>query len=97
MNLGIKLVLLTALLVVVAAFGPRFCVRHAPLQQTPVAMTSGPVMRAGIIKVHTEHGVVTLPGTADSWDDVENAVFVADSIADLQIANGAVPSQISYE
>lgn len=96
MNLGIKLVLLTALLVGIAVFGPRFCISRAPLQ-TPVVMSDAYVIRQSIIKVHTEHGVITLPGTADSWDDVENAIFIADSIADLQIANGAVPSHISYE
>jgi hypothetical protein len=97
MNLGTKLILLTALLVGIAAFGPGFCVSRAPLQQTPVAGSQPRIIQQSIIKVHTEHGVITLPGSADSWDDVENAIFVADSIADLQIANGAVPSQISYE
>lgn len=102
MNLGIKLTLLTALLVGIAAFGPGFCVSRATLQQTPVAisqvaMSQPQAVRQSIIKVHTEHGVITLAGTADSWDDVENAIFIADSIADLQIANGAVPSQISYD
>jgi hypothetical protein len=96
MNLGIRLVFLTALLAGIAVVGPRFCVSRAPLQ-TPVAMSDAHATRQRIIKVHTEHGVITLPGAADSWDDVENALFLADSIADLQIANGTVPSQISYE
>lgn len=97
MNLGMKLVLLTALLVGIAAFGPGFCLSRGAVQQKTVAMSQPQVVRQSIIKVHTEHGVVTLPGTADSWDDVENAIFIADSIADLQVANGAVPSRISYE
>lgn len=96
MNLGIKLVVLTALLAGIAVIGPRFCVSRAPLQ-TSVAMSDAHVIRQSIIKVHTEHGVITLPGTADSWDDVENALFLADSIADLQVANGAVPSRISHD
>lgn len=55
------------------------------------------MVRASIIKVHTDHGVIILPGTADSWDAVENAVFVADSIADFQMVNNEVPWQIDYE
>ena len=97
MNLGIKLTLLTALLMSIAAFGPQFCVSRSTLTPTSVAPSQPQVMRQSIIKVHTEHGVITLPGSADSWDDVENAIFIADSIADLQVANGAVPSRISYE
>ena len=95
MNLGIKLTLLTALLMGIAAFGPQFCVSRSVLEPTSVALSQPQVMRQSVIKVHTEHGVITLPGSADSWDDVENAIFIADSIADLQVANGAVPSQIS--
>jgi hypothetical protein len=50
-----------------------------------------------VIKVHTDHGVVTIPGSANSWDAVDRAVFVADSIADLQIANSEVPWQIALQ
>lgn len=97
MNLGVKLTLLTALLVGIAAFGPQFCVSRSTLKPASVALSQPQVIRQSIIKVHTEHGVITLPGTADSWDDVENALFIADSVADLQVANGAVPVRTSYE
>jgi hypothetical protein len=97
MNLGIKLASLTALLVGIAVVGPGFCVTHSTLNGISVARTDSQAVGQSIIKVHTEHGVVTLPGTADSWDEVENAIFVADSIADLQIATEGVPSQISNE
>ena len=50
-----------------------------------------------MIKVHTDRGVITLPGSADSWDDVEHAVFLADSIADMQVVNNEVPWRISTE
>jgi len=50
-----------------------------------------------IVKVHTDHGVITMPGSADSWAAAERAVFVADSIADMQIANSEIPWQISFE
>jgi hypothetical protein len=43
-----------------------------------------------VIKVHTNKGVITLPGRGDSWEALENAEFVADSLADIQMANNAV-------
>ena len=58
------------------------------MPETQVAMAS-------VIKVHTNRGVITLPGTADSWDQVEDAVFVAESIADVQMANSGVPMQLA--
>jgi hypothetical protein len=48
------------------------------------------VKRLSIIRVHTDCGVVTLPGAADTWDQVEDAIFVADGIADMQLANNQV-------
>jgi osmotically-inducible protein OsmY len=50
-----------------------------------------------VVKVHTGHGVITLPGSADSWEAADNAVFVADSIADVQIVNNEIPWRISYQ
>lgn len=97
MNLGVKLGSLTALLVALAAVGPGFCLTHSTFSGAPFATSDSQVVRQSIIKVHTERGVIALPGTADSWDAVENAIFVADSIADLQIANGGVPVRVSYE
>ena len=55
------------------------------------------MMRGSVIKVHTDHGVITMPGKADSWDQVENAVFVADSIADVQVVNNEVPWRIRVQ
>ncbi|HYL58306.1 MAG TPA: hypothetical protein VEU51_05505 [Candidatus Acidoferrales bacterium] len=43
-----------------------------------------------VIKVHTDHGVITMSGSPDSWEQVEEAVFVADSIADVQLVNNEV-------
>jgi hypothetical protein len=38
-----------------------------------------------------------MPGKADSWDEAENAVFVADSIADVQVVNNEVPWKIRVQ
>jgi hypothetical protein len=43
-----------------------------------------------VIKVHTDKGVITLPGRGDSWEALENAEFVADSLADVQIVKNEV-------
>jgi len=48
------------------------------------------IVRRSVIKVHTDRGVITLPGRADSWDTVEHAEFVADSLADVQMVNNQV-------
>jgi hypothetical protein len=48
------------------------------------------VVSRSVIKVHTDRGVITLPGRADSWDKVEDAEFVADSLAEVQIVNNQV-------
>jgi osmotically-inducible protein OsmY len=43
-----------------------------------------------VIKVHTDRGVITLAGAPESWAQVEDAVFVAESIADVQLVNNEV-------
>ena len=48
------------------------------------------VVTKSVIKVHTDKGVVTLPGRGDSWEALENAEFVADSLADIQLVNNEV-------
>jgi len=48
------------------------------------------IVRKSVIKVHTDKGVITLPGRGDSWEALENAEFVADSLADIQMVNNAV-------
>ena len=93
MKLGIQLTLLTALLGGIAIVGPGFCLPQSTITRSPYV----PLTRRSVIKVHTDHGVITLPGSADSWDAAENAVFVADSIADVQVVNNEVPWRISVE
>lgn len=48
------------------------------------------IVSGSVIKVHTDRGVIILPGRADSWDAVEHAEFVADSLADVQLVNNEV-------
>jgi len=48
------------------------------------------LVRRSVIKVHTDKGVITLPGRGDSWEALENAEFVADSLADIQMVNNEV-------
>lgn len=48
------------------------------------------IVSGSVIKVHTDRGVIILPGRADSWDAVEHAEFVADSLADVQMVNNEV-------
>lgn len=48
------------------------------------------IVRQSVIKVHTDKGVITLPGRGDSWEALENAEFVADSLADVQMVNNEV-------
>lgn len=89
--------LLTTATATLAMFGTAFCFSPSSNVQYPTsADSSRPVMRS-IVKVHTDHGVITMPGRADSWAAAERAVFVADSIADMQIANSEIPWRISFE
>lgn len=46
--------------------------------------------RRSVIKVHSDRGVIVLPGAADNWDQVEDALLVADSLADVQMVNNEV-------
>src|SRR6266481_6342510 len=86
--------LLTMVAATLAIVGTAFCLNPASSTNYQAAADkSAPIVRS-VVKVHTDHGVVTVPGNADSWDAAERAVFVADSIADLQIANSEVPWKI---
>ena len=96
MKLWLQLGLLTASLVGIALVGPGFCLTRSTANNSPATVSHSQVPIHEVIKVHTERGVVTLPGKADSWDAVENAIFVADSIADVQMVNNEVPFQPSY-
>ena len=86
--------LFTIVIATLAMVGTAFCLNPSSSMKYPVAADKSlPIVR-NVVKVHTDHGVVTMPGNADSWDAAERAVFVADSIADLQIANSEVPWKI---
>ena len=95
MKLWVQLTLLAASLAAIVVVGPGFCLTHSTMNTSPASLSQ--VVTHNVVKVHTERGVVTLPGTADTWDAVENAIFVADSIADVQMVNNEVPFQPSYE
>src|ERR1700674_3579475 len=99
MKREIRWSLLTTAVASLAMVGTAFCLNPSTssnVKYQPVANDSHPIVRS-VVKVHTDHGVVTIPGEADTWDAVERAVFVADSIADLQIANSEVPWRIALE
>jgi hypothetical protein len=97
MKLGTKLALSTALVAGIAVVYPAFGLNRPVATGSPATTIGTHVVRRSVIKVHTDHGVITLPGTADSWTDVEKAVFVADSIADVQMVNNEVPWRISNQ
>lgn len=89
--------LLTMVVATLAMVGTAFCLNpSSSMEYRSRTAESHPIVRS-VVKVHTDHGVVTIPGKADSWDAAERAVFVADSIADLQIANSEVPWRIALE
>jgi hypothetical protein len=89
--------LLTMAIGFLAIVGTGFCLNPSSNMQYRIyANNSRPVMRS-VVKAHTDHGVITMPGNADSWAAAERAVFVADSIADVQIANSEIPWRISFQ
>jgi hypothetical protein len=97
MKREIRWYLLTTVSATLATVGTAFCLNPSSSTQYPAAAdNSRPIVRS-VVKVHTDHGVVTIPGKADTWDEAERALFVADSIADLQIANSEVPWKIALE
>lgn len=97
MKREIKLALSTAVIASLAIVGAVFYPNLSATNQSPAAAGSSRLVRRSVIKVHTDHGVITIPGTADSWTEAEHAVFIADSIADFQFANNEIPWRISTE
>ena len=95
MKFATRLAVSTALLFGIALVG----VGNSATRQSSnaTAYDTSHMVRRSVIKVHTDHGVITIPGKADSWDQVENAVFVADSIADVQVVNNEVPWRIRFQ
>jgi hypothetical protein len=97
MNRKIKIALSAVLVAGVSVAGPAFGLNHYLTSEPRTAMADSHPIRNSVVKVHTDHGVITLPGTADSWETAEHAVFVADSIADVQMVNNEVPWRIDNE
>jgi hypothetical protein len=98
MKREIKIALSAAVVASVAAVGPAFCLNYTGATQYPDVATTLRVSRQSVIKVHTDHGVIALPGDpSPTWDEIEYAVFVADSIADFEFANSEIPWRISNE
>ncbi len=97
MKLGTKLALSTALVGTIAVGGPAFSLIHSSSREFSYPEAGSRVVQRSVIKVHTDHGVITLPGTSDSWEAAENAIFVADSIADVQMVNNEIPWRISFQ
>ena len=80
----------TALLAGLALGGSAFCLSNSSSTSGEHWANSRQVVSRSVIKVHTDRGVITLPGRADSWTQVEDAEFVADSLAEVQIVNNQV-------
>jgi len=97
MKRDLKLVLSATVVAAVAIVGPALGLNHPATRHSPLGADASRPIRRSVIKVHTDRGVITLPGSADSWDDVEHAVFLADSIADMQVVNNEISWPISTE
>jgi hypothetical protein len=97
MKLGITLALSTAIVAGGAVAGSALSLNPFMRWKTPDTAPATGVIRRSVVKVHTDHGVITMPGTADSWENADNAVFVADGIADVQIVNNEIPWRISNQ
>jgi hypothetical protein len=88
----------TALLAAIVVAGSAVCPSSSFSMMRNNWKSQNQVVNRSVIKVHTDRGVVTLPGRADSWDAVESAEFVADSLAELQVVNNqASVWPMSYE
>ncbi len=92
-----KMTLSTAVFAALGIVGSAFCLNYSATTQSPVGAHGSHMVRRSVIKVHTDHGVITLPGTADSWTEADHALFLADSIADFQFANSEILWRASNE
>ena len=97
MKRELKMALSATAIAVVAIAGPVLGLNRPTTTQSPLAANLSHPIRRSVIKVHTVRGVISLPGDAATWDEIEKAVFVADSIADMQVVNNEVPWRISME
>jgi hypothetical protein len=80
----------TALVAGLIMLGSTFGLGHSSSTKGEHGEKQNQIVRSSVIKVHTDRGVIVLPGRADSWDSVERAEFVADSLADVQMVNNEV-------
>jgi BON domain len=80
----------TALLAGLVMLGATFGLGNTSSTKGEHREKQNQIVTGSVIKVHTDRGVIILPGRADSWDAVEHAEFVADSLADVQMVNNEV-------
>ena len=80
----------TSIVAGLVLIGSALSLNSPPSQPKGEQFAPNQAVRRSVIKVHTEKGVVTLPGRGDSWEALENAEFVADSLADIQMVNNEV-------
>lgn len=77
----------TALLAALVLVGSAFCLSNSSFANGKHWANQNQVVKRSVIKVHTDRGVIILPGRADSWDRVEDAEFVAEGLAEVQVVN----------
>lgn len=77
-------------LFVVAIVGSALCLVNPYGMSGKTWEKQNQVVSRSVIKVHTDRGVITLPGRADTWDQVEDAQFIADGLAEVQVVNNQV-------
>ncbi|MGA2456465.1 MAG: BON domain-containing protein [Terriglobales bacterium] len=97
MKRNMKMTLSTVVFAGLVIAGSAIGMNHSATSQSPVAALGSHMVSRSVIKVHTDHGVITISGTANSWSEAEDAVFVANSIADFQFANSEILWRISNE
>jgi hypothetical protein len=86
---------ITALTLIVGLIASSPGAAHRTLPQHAVATSEQTVITRSVIKVHTDHGVITMPGVANTWDEAERAQFLAEGIADSQMVNNQNPIRLT--